>query len=286
MSRPIKQGLDYFPMDVDPDEKFELLEAKHGLLGFAVIIKLFQRIYREGYFLKWNEETALLFSKRIGVGKEIVEAIIDDAIRWQIFDKSRFKRYGVLTSSGIQKRFLGAISRRKSVNLVKSLMLTDISTIINVDINWVNVNNNTQSKVKKSREKESREKAPDFDADYVLKKFKEAFPDYQILNPDKESENAKQLLAFFKTLYPENVLDKVGEFIDKCSKIKNDFHQSKMSLQYMKDKYNELNFYGTKSKSGEKWEFTDADFPDVPLKAGTTPHLSGVDTNNYLNEME
>ena len=59
MSRPIKQGLDYFPMDVDLDEKFELLEAKHGLLGFAVIIKLFQRIYREGYFLKWNEETAL-----------------------------------------------------------------------------------------------------------------------------------------------------------------------------------------------------------------------------------
>ena len=54
-------------------------------------------------------------------------------------------------------------------------MLTDISTIINVDINWVNVNNNTQSKVKKSREKESREKAPDFDADYVLKNSKRHF---------------------------------------------------------------------------------------------------------------
>ena len=94
----------------------------------------------------------------------------------------------------------------------------------------------------KRPQKESKRKAPDFDADSDLKKFKEAFPDYQILNPDKESENAKQLLAFFKTLYPENVLDKVGEFIDKCLKIKNDFHQSKMSLQYMKDKYNELNY--------------------------------------------
>ena len=48
MARPIKTGLDYFPMDVDTDEKFELIEAKHEIVGFGIVIKLFQRIYKSG----------------------------------------------------------------------------------------------------------------------------------------------------------------------------------------------------------------------------------------------
>jgi hypothetical protein len=59
MSRPIKQGLDYFPMDVEVDDKIELIEAKHGISGFGILVKLFQKIYKEGYYLNWNEETLL-----------------------------------------------------------------------------------------------------------------------------------------------------------------------------------------------------------------------------------
>ena len=47
MARPIKDGVDYFPLDVNLDMKFRLLEAKHGIVGFGIIIKLFQRIYAD-----------------------------------------------------------------------------------------------------------------------------------------------------------------------------------------------------------------------------------------------
>ena len=61
-----KSGLEYFPLDVVLDDKFELIEAEFGLTGFAVIVKLFQKIYGgQGYYCEWTNEVALLFAKRI-----------------------------------------------------------------------------------------------------------------------------------------------------------------------------------------------------------------------------
>lgn len=40
-----KSGIPYFPLDVELDEKMELIEAEYGLTGYAVILKLLQRIY-------------------------------------------------------------------------------------------------------------------------------------------------------------------------------------------------------------------------------------------------
>ncbi|MBQ4336486.1 MAG: NAD-binding protein, partial [Lentisphaeria bacterium] len=40
----VKKGLDWFPLDTRLDDKFELIEAEFGAAGFAVVIKLLQRI--------------------------------------------------------------------------------------------------------------------------------------------------------------------------------------------------------------------------------------------------
>jgi len=156
MSRPLKTGLDYFPVDVDMDDKVELIEAKHGIMGFGVLIKLYQRIYKEGYFLKWNEETLLLFSKRVNVDINKVIDIINDCLRYQLFDESLFKKHQILTSPGIQRRYLQAIDRRKDIELIKNYIIVDINGL-NVNINWINTDNNTQRKEKKSKENKSKE---------------------------------------------------------------------------------------------------------------------------------
>lgn len=50
-----KEGIEYFPLNCRLDEKFELIEAEFGLKGFAVIVKLLQRIYGEhGYYCEWE----------------------------------------------------------------------------------------------------------------------------------------------------------------------------------------------------------------------------------------
>ena len=51
MARPLKSGVDYFPLDVIMNDDVRLVEAEFGIVGFALIIKLYQRIYRDkGYY--------------------------------------------------------------------------------------------------------------------------------------------------------------------------------------------------------------------------------------------
>ena len=100
-----KSGIPYFPLDVELDEKMELIEAEYGLTGYAVIIKLLQRIYGgHGYYIHWTYEVALLFAKRLGVGGSVVSEIIEAAVKRGMFHKEIFAKYKVLTSEGIQKR--------------------------------------------------------------------------------------------------------------------------------------------------------------------------------------
>lgn len=167
MARPAKEGLDYFPLDVDidQDDKIALIEAQHGVTGFAVVIKLLMKIYKNSYFYEWAEKEQLLFSKRVNVDINKVNAIINDCVKWGFFNKELFETYEILTSKGIQRRYLEAVGRRNKVIIEKKYLLLD-SEIVNVYKNLVIVDDNplsnvvndyinTQSKVKESKVKKS-----------------------------------------------------------------------------------------------------------------------------------
>ena len=87
----MKNGIPYFPLDCQLDEKIELIEAEFGLTGFAVVVKLLQRIYGgEGYYCEWTNEVALLFSRKIGLGGNVVSEIVSASVRRGIFDRTLF----------------------------------------------------------------------------------------------------------------------------------------------------------------------------------------------------
>lgn len=164
MARPLKEGLDYFPLNCQLDDKFELIEAEFGIIGFGVVVKLFQKIYgQNGYYIEWTSEVALLFAKRIGVGGGVVSEIVRASIKRGIFDKGLFNKYGILTSEGIQRRYLEASARRKDSSIKKEYLLIEYTqheinadnNKINVDNNSINDNINSQSKVNKSKGKKS-----------------------------------------------------------------------------------------------------------------------------------
>lgn len=172
MPRPQKAGVEYFPLDVENDDKLDLIEAEFGLTGFAVIVKLYQRIYKLGYYCEWNDEVALLFGKRLGTGGKAVSEIVSAAIRRSLFDEEIYRKYGVLTSRGIQKRYFEIVARRRNVEVEQRYLLVSRELIpVNVNIMYaktpVNVNTmqaetpenayrSTQSKVKESKVKESK----------------------------------------------------------------------------------------------------------------------------------
>lgn len=169
MARPQKEGLDYFPLDVDmdQDDKVALIEAQHGLVGFGVVIKLLMKIYKNSYYYKWTEKEQLLFSKRVNVDINQVNVIINDCVKWSLFDAKTLETHAVLTSRGIQRRYLSAIGRRQKVEMAKEYLLLDAETVnayknlVIVDTNptssIVNVDINPQRKEKESKEKKRKE---------------------------------------------------------------------------------------------------------------------------------
>lgn len=166
MGRNPKEGLDYFLLDCALDDKFRLVEAEFGLTGFGVVVKLLQKIYGQcGYYVEWTNEVALLFAADCRLGGSVVSEIVSASIKRGIFDGEIFEKYLVLTSKGIQKRYLEAVKRRKILTLTKQYLLVDVAQILDNDninviyvyINQENVCNNPQSRVEKSKVKKSKE---------------------------------------------------------------------------------------------------------------------------------
>lgn len=159
------EGLVYFPFYVVSDEKLDLIEAEFGFTGFAVIVKLWQRILGRGYYCEWTDEVALLFAKSIGLGGNVVSEIIEAATRRGIFDKRMREQYGILTSEWIQETYFDGAKRRKQIKVEDRYLLVQVEEFcpnvniirLNVDINPENVDRNQQSRVEKSRGKKSRE---------------------------------------------------------------------------------------------------------------------------------
>lgn len=111
---PTKTGLDWFPLDTRLDDSFELIESEFGLIGFALLLKLLQRIYGgHGYYCEWNGEVAALFARKYDVTAETVESVVRRALERALFHKALFDTHGILTSHDIQKRFRAAHRYRK-----------------------------------------------------------------------------------------------------------------------------------------------------------------------------
>lgn len=163
-----KVGLDYFELDCRMEEKVRLIQAEFGLKGFAVVVKLYQKIYGEfGYYCEWSEDSLLLFMSENGVpsdSKNLIREIVSACIRRNIFSEKLFNEFGILTSHGVQKRYMNATSRREKVSMKKEyLLLSDGKINQNVDIIGdsagiieQNADIIAQRRVEKSRVEESR----------------------------------------------------------------------------------------------------------------------------------
>ena len=158
MGRPIKTGLTYFPMDVNIDDNLELLEAEHGLVGFAIIVKIWQKIYSNGYYIEWDDDNVLLFSKRINTEIITVNSVINTCFKRNLLDKKMFEKYKILTSTGIQKRYFEACRASKRINITaieQYLLVNSEFTGVISELTQINSEFSTQSKVKEIKEKEN-----------------------------------------------------------------------------------------------------------------------------------
>ena len=110
-------GINYFPMGVNfmEENAMEVIEVKYGIKGSAIVLKLMCKIYKEGYYIRWDEEQCLIFANKAGreVQAEEVKGIIKILFIKGILDENSYRENGILTSESIQKVWLEATKRRK-----------------------------------------------------------------------------------------------------------------------------------------------------------------------------
>jgi hypothetical protein len=231
MARPNKQGVDYFPLDIHLDDKFKFIEIKYKLEGFAIVIKLFQKIYSCGYWYKWTEDEALLFSDYIRTDAGVVNKVVNECLERDVFDKEMYEKHHILTSKGIQKRYKEIVRRRKDVEVIAEYLLIDdiypVNDVINPSPSRQDDVKSTQSKVKESKQKVNKNKyTPQFEnwwSEYPRKTEKSvAFKAFQkaIKNHSFEIllEGAKRYSAHVKqSQTEENFIKHGATFLNKES---------------------------------------------------------------------
>ena len=113
----IYDGINYFPVGVNfmEENAMEVIEAKYGIKGPAIVLKLLCKIYKEGYFIRWDEEQCLIFANKAGREVQVaeVQGIIEILFIKGIMDRNSYLENGILTSESIQKVWMEATKRRK-----------------------------------------------------------------------------------------------------------------------------------------------------------------------------
>lgn len=114
MARPKKNGLSYFPLDVDflEDHKIKILKARYGPDGIVLYIYLLCEIYKQGYFIKLDDDFEYIISEDLKMDQAKVKQVLNFLLSRSLFDNTLFQSDKVLTSAGIQKRFQLAVKER------------------------------------------------------------------------------------------------------------------------------------------------------------------------------
>lgn len=133
MARPTKQGLDYFPLDVDldQDDKLGMIIGEYDHKGERLWIKLLSWIYKhEGYFSEWDEGVQLRFLRRYsycGFSMSFIQEVVPKFVRWGLLDQTVFNTFHILTSERIQKTWLDATRKRKDREINQKIWLIEVN---------------------------------------------------------------------------------------------------------------------------------------------------------------
>lgn len=191
-----KEGIDSFLLDCHTNDNISEIEAEFGVKGFAVIVRLWQKIYSEkGYYCEWIERSPLLFLSNwfggnSGVTVNLINEIVNRCLENGIFSKQIYEKYSVLTSERIQKQYFDVVKRREAISVIEEYLVVSVDKIrANVNKNSIYVSNNEKnvcinstSKVKESKENNTCAPEPHDDKsdkeDKLLKDFEIIFDLY------------------------------------------------------------------------------------------------------------
>jgi hypothetical protein len=160
-----KVGINAFLLDCRTNENISEIEAEYGVKGFAVVVRLWQKIYSEkGYYCEWSGRSPLLFLSdwfggNSGVTCSLINEIVDRCLNNGIFNAEMYEKYSILTSARMQTQYFDVVKRREEILVQKEYLLVSVDKIkgiaykndVSVCRNQKNVCRNDISKGKVSK---------------------------------------------------------------------------------------------------------------------------------------
>lgn len=167
VARPTRQGIDYFPYDVDldQDDKLGMIVGEFKIKGETLYVKLCAWIYKtNGYYTEWNEDVQLRFLRRYeycGFSVSFLNEVVPRLIKWELFDKTVFDSFHVLTSARIQETWLEVTRKRKDCIIDDKFLIKPVTSAAQPEETPLIPVETPQSKVKETKENESRAPPPE-----------------------------------------------------------------------------------------------------------------------------
>ena len=115
MARPIKDGLSYFPFDVDffTDPKVRAVTANYGADGLALYTYCLCAIYKNGYYVKADDDFIDCASLDLKLSVSKTRQMLTFFCNRSLFDNKLFTADTVLTAKSVQRRFQEARKNAK-----------------------------------------------------------------------------------------------------------------------------------------------------------------------------
>ena len=107
MSRRIRLGLDYFPLDTSWDLTMRLLKVQFGLEGLGAIIQLQQMIFKEGICPSVERRDEAIYSvTKNTIEQARLDVILEFCLEHELFDRDLLERRSILSSKEIQRQWI------------------------------------------------------------------------------------------------------------------------------------------------------------------------------------
>ena len=135
MARPTKTGLDYYPMDVGflRDKKVRLLRSEFGASSVLFVLYVLGKVYEgDGYFLAWDKDELLLAADELREPPAYISEVLNGCLKRSFFDERVFQMFAILTSAGIQRRYLRGCEKRDVITIFDEYWLLNIDSTADV----------------------------------------------------------------------------------------------------------------------------------------------------------
>ncbi|MDR1161640.1 MAG: DUF4373 domain-containing protein [Tannerellaceae bacterium] len=142
MARPIKRGLSYFPLDTDlfADRKIRRLLDKYGCEGTTVYLSVLCEIYAaEGYFIPFSRNLCFDMAYLLHIDCARIEEVLTFCVEIELFNAEALEKHQVLSSEGIQKRYLEVAKRLKRRGDVEALTFEKAPEVISAKTGVISV---------------------------------------------------------------------------------------------------------------------------------------------------